>query len=105
MWDRHAADQFHHEERPAGIGRTGVEHPRNVGVFHQREDVAFGFEAGDYFLRVHAERDHLERHAAADGLLLLGHEDHATPAFAEFLKEFVATDRAADGGINRARRF
>jgi hypothetical protein len=41
-------------------------------MVHQRERLPFGFETRDDGLRIHAELDHFERDAAADGFLLLG---------------------------------
>ena len=35
----------------------------------------------------------LTRHAAADGLFLLGHEHHAESAFADLLQQLVRADR------------
>ena len=46
-------------------------------------------------LRVHAELDDLERHAAAHRLLLLGHVNHAAAAFADLLQQLVAADPVA----------
>ena len=37
----------------------------------------------------------LRRHLAADGLLLLGHEDHAEAAFADLLQQLVRADQGA----------
>ena len=51
-----------------------------------------GLEARDDLLGVHAQLNDLERHAAADRLFLFGHPDAAHAAFADLLKEFVATD-------------
>ena len=46
-------------------------------------------------LGVHAQLDDLERHAAADRLLLFGHIDDAAAAFADLLQQFVAADSVA----------
>jgi len=51
---------------------------------------------------VHAELDDLQCDAAANGLFLLGHVDHATAAFADLLKQLVAADTVA--GFRRARQ-
>ena len=47
LGDRHAFDQFHHEVRPAGVGRAGVEHLGDVRMVHQRQRLPLGLEAGD----------------------------------------------------------
>jgi len=64
-------------------------------MVHQRQRLAFGFEAGDDLFGVHAQLDDLEGDAAADRLLLLGHIDDTAAAFADLLKEFVAADTVA----------
>ena len=75
-------------------------------MVHQRQGLPLSFEAGDDLFGVHAQLDHLERDSAADGLGLLGHIDHPAAAFADLLKEFVATnavagffDDGADSGL------
>ena len=81
--DRHALDQLHHEVRPAGVGRAGVEDLGDVGMVHQRQRLPLGLEAGDHLLRVHARLDDLERDLALDRRRLLGHEDGAVAPFAD----------------------
>ena len=39
--DLYAADQFHYEIRPAGVGGPAVEHFGYVGVVHQRQGLSF----------------------------------------------------------------
>ena len=78
-----AAHQFHHEIRPAGFRRAGVEDLGDVGMIHHGQGLALGFEAGDDLPGVHAQLDHFERDAAADGFGLFGDIDHAAAAFAE----------------------
>ena len=68
-------------------------------------------------LRVHAELDDLERHAAAHRLLLLRHVNDAAAAFADLLEQLVAADAVAGlfarvaakrwfaAGKNGGRRF
>ncbi len=92
LGDRHAADQFHDEVRTACFGRAGVEDLGDVGMIHHGQRLAFRLEAGDDLFGVHAQLDDLERHAAADGLLLLGHVNGAATAFADFLQQLVAID-------------
>ena len=100
--DAHAAHELHHEERPSGGGGAGVEHARDVRVIHHRQRLPLGLEAGDDALRVHAQLDDLERDAAPDGFLLLGHVNHAAATLADHLKQFVTADAIArtfrDGG-------
>ncbi len=68
----------------------------------RRQRLALGLESRDDALGVHAQLDNFERHAAADGFLLLGHIDHATAAFADLLKQFVTANLIASllGGRN-----
>ena len=87
--DRLAANEFHHEIRPAGVGRSGFENACDVLMIHHRERLAFGLEPRHDLIRVHAGLDDLERDLAADGLLLLGHEDDAHAAFADVLNQFI----------------
>ena len=61
-------------------------------MIHERDRLPLGLETGDDVPRVHAELDNLERHAAADRLLLLGHVNDAATTLANFLQEFVALD-------------
>ena len=56
---------------------------------------ALGFETADHASRVHTEFDYLEGDATANGLLLLGHVNHAATAFAKLLEKFVAADFVA----------
>ncbi len=93
--DRHARDQLHDEVRSAGLGGTGVEDLGDVGVVHQGQGLPLGLEAGDDLPRVHAELDDLQRHLAADRLLLLGHVDDAEASLADSFQQFVAADRLA----------
>jgi hypothetical protein len=64
-------------------------------MVHERQRLALGLEPGDDLPRVHAELDNLERHPAADRFLLLGHVNDAAAAFANLLKQFVASDSVA----------
>ena len=65
-------------------------------MVHHRQRLPLGLEAGDDLLGVHAQLDDLERDAAPDRLLLLGHIDHAAAAFADFLEQLVAADDRAE---------
>ena len=73
--DGDALDQLHHEIGPTRFGRSGIEHAGDVGVVHKRQGLPLGLEAGDHLFAVHAGLDNLERHAAADRLMLLGQID------------------------------
>ena len=93
--DLDAAHQFHDEVRPARFGRAGIEHLGDVRMIHHRQRLPLGLEARDDLLRVHAELDDLERHAAPHRLLLLGHVDDAAAAFADLLEQLVAANPVA----------
>ena len=62
---------FHDEVGPSVRVGTGVEDPGDVGVIHQRERLALGFEPGDYLPAVHARLDNLQRHVPPNRLELL----------------------------------
>ena len=93
--DLDAPHQFHDEVGPAGLRGPGIQHLGDVGMVHQRQGLALGFEPGDDLLGVHAQLDDLEGDPAADGLLLLGHIDHPAAAFADLLEQFVVADAVA----------
>ena len=90
-----ALDQFHDEVRPAAVSSASIEHLGNVGMVHEREGLPLRFEPGNDTFGVHAKLDDLERHAAANRFLLLGHIDHTAPAFTDSLKQFVTADFVA----------
>ena len=98
-----AAHQFHDEVGPAGFGRAGVEHLGDVRMVHHGQRLPLGFEAGDDLLGVHAQLDDLERDAAADRFLLLGHVDNPATAFADLLQQLIAADLIADFFFRRKR--
>ena len=87
--------ELHHEVRPSGFGGAGVEHPGDVLVGHHRQRLPLGLEAGDDLTGVEPRLDQLERDPAADGELLLGHEDGAEPALADALEQLVTPDQIA----------
>jgi hypothetical protein len=64
-------------------------------VIHDRQGLTLGLEAGYDLARVHAGLDDFERDAAADGLVLLGHEDDAHATFADLLEQLIGADLGA----------
>ena len=100
--DRIAAHVLHHEVRTAIIGDPAVVYARDARVLHQRERLALGLEPDDDLRTVHPPLDHLQRHAAAHRLLLLGEVDRAHPAFAENVEDAVGAD--ALGSLGRRWR-
>jgi len=71
-------------------------------VVHHRQGLAFGLEAGNDLVAVHAGLDDLERDLAADRLELLGHIDHAHAPLADLLEQLVRANDCA--GLFRERR-
>ena len=105
LGERDALDQLHDEERPAVVGRAGVEDPGDVGVVHQGQGLPLRLEPGQDGPRVHARLDQLERHLPLDRLRLLGEVDGAHAPFADLLAELVpAGDDAADERIRWGAR-
>ena len=97
--DRIAPNQFHHEIGAAFGRGSGVEHLRDVRVFHDREGLAFGLESGDHLCAVHARLEHFQGDAAADGVRLLGEEDGAEAALADLFEQAEWSDRSPDDGM------
>src|SRR5207249_9399131 len=64
-------------------------------MVHECQRLPLGLETGDNGLGIHAQLDDLERDTASNGFFLLGHVNHATTAFTDLLKEFVAADAVA----------
>ena len=64
-------------------------------MVHHGQRLPLGLEAGDDLPAVHAGLDDLERDAAADRLVLLGHVDDAHAPFADLLEELVRPDAVA----------
>src|SRR6185437_1556467 len=59
------------------------------------ERLTLGSKPGNDVSCIHSELDDLERDAAADRLLLLGHIDHAATTLADLLKQFVTAHLVA----------
>jgi len=89
--DGNATDEFHDEVRPAGVGRPGIQHPRNVRMIHERERLPLGRERA-ITRGCHARLDDFERDLALHWFLLLGDEHEAEAAFADLLLELVWPD-------------
>ena len=89
------AHELHDEEGPARVGGAGVEDLRNVGVVHHGQRLPLRLEPGDHLLGIHAELNDLEGNVTPDVLLLLGHPDHTSAAFADLLQELVSPDARA----------
>ena len=64
-------------------------------MVHQRQSLPFGLETGDHVAAVHARFDDLERHLAADRLLLFGNKHQSHTPFANLLHQLVRTDGRA----------
>ena len=94
LGDGQAGDVLH-DEVGAAFGRgAGIEHLGDVGMFHERQRLAFGLEAGDDGTGVHAGLDQLDRHDAVKGRGLLGAPDFSHAPDADPLHQPVR----ADGG-------
>jgi hypothetical protein len=64
-------------------------------MIHECQRLPLGFEAGHDLPGVHARLDNLQGNSAPDGLLLLGHEDHAEATFSDLLDQLIRTDLGA----------
>jgi hypothetical protein len=64
-------------------------------MVNHRQRLPLGLKAGDDLPSVHAGLDDLQRHAAADRLGLLGHENDAKAPFSDLLEELVRPDLRA----------
>lgn len=101
--DAQAGDQLHDEEGPAGGGGAGVEDAGDVRVVHEGQRLALGLESSDDGPAVHAGFEDFESDAAADGGELLGQEDDADAALADFFEQLVGADAVA-GFFDRGER-
>ena len=64
-------------------------------MVHESQGLALGLEAGNHRARIHARLEHLQGHGAAEGLLLLGQEDHAKAPFADLFAQLVRANLRA----------
>ena len=80
----------HDEVRPARVAHSRVEYLGHVGVIHHGQGLAFGFEASEDLLRIHAELYHLQRDAPADRLGLLGQIHAGETVFTENVPDGVS---------------
>src|SRR6185369_8448986 len=76
----------------------------DVWMVHHGQRLPLGFETRDDAFGVHSQLDDLERHPPAHRLFLFGHVNHATTAFADLLKNFVAADFVAGLFARRNRQ-
>ena len=94
--DRHAADQLHHEVRPARLASRPASSTRAMfGWSISASACRSASKRAMTCAGVHARLDDLQRHLAADRLVLLGHEDHAHAPFADLLQQLVRADLRA----------
>src|SRR6476620_10942320 len=91
-----AFDQFHYEVGPTCLGSAAVDNPGNAGMVHHRQGLTFGLKACADLAGVHAWLDNLHGHAAADWLLLFGHEHNRKPPLADLLQQLIAPNRRSD---------
>ena len=99
--ERHALDEFHDEERPAALGRAGVQEPGDVRVIHERDGLPFRLEARQNGLRLPAlDADQLDRHAPLDRFRLVGHPDRAHASFADLLQQLVSAGNDGPGDLH-----
>jgi len=94
--DRLALDDFHHEVRTPGVGRTRIEHLGDVRVVHHRQSLPLSLEAGDNLLRVHPRLDDLQGHTASHRAFLFRQVDNAEPSFAKSAQELIRSDTRTD---------
>ena len=67
----------------------------DIRMVQEGQGLAFGLDAGDDRLGIHARLDDLQGDLAFDGVFLLGQVDDAHTPFAEHANELVATDPGA----------
>ncbi len=94
--DRNPSDQLHDEVGPPRLCGATIDDPSDVRMIHQGQGVPLSVEPLDDLLGVHAGFDDLQRHLAANRLLLHGPVNHTHPAFTDLIVELVGTDVGAD---------
>ena len=75
-------DQLHHEIGPAGAGGSSIEDPGNARMFHDRQGLPLGLEAGDHLLVSMPGLMTLSATLRRTGFLL-GQEDDAHASFTD----------------------
>ncbi len=86
---RLAFDEVHREERTSIAGDAGVEDARHAGMIHPGQHLALGIEPAQELSSVHTRLDHFERHEAPHWRELLGAEDDAEAALAEWIDHSI----------------
>ena len=87
--DRASSDELHHEVGSPSLGLTRIEHPGDVGVFHQRQGLTFGLKATNDLAGVHPRLEDFQRDHPLDGLDLLRPVDQAEAALAQFVDDAI----------------
>ncbi len=76
----------------------------NVRVIHHGQGLAFGLEAGDDLLRIHARLDDLQGDLATHGSGLFGNVNDAHAPLADLLHQLVGADHRA-GALGERRQI
>ena len=96
--DRVPLDILHDEVGPAFGCRAGLEDAGDAWMTHHCKRLAFGFEACDDLVRIHARLDDLEGYTPLDRAGLLCEVDDAEAAFADDRENLEWSDGVADLG-------
>jgi hypothetical protein len=94
--DFNAEHQLHDKKRTPAGGHSGIKDFGDIGMIHERERLALGFEPGYHLRRVHAQFDHLKRHPSLEGVLLFRHEHDSATAFPDLFEYFVTFRRVTE---------
>src|SRR4051812_26033090 len=81
--DFDTSNEFHHEVGPARIGRSCVEHFRDVRITKERDRFSRGSKSGEDTFGLQAGFDNLESTPPTNRMFLLRHENDAAAAFAD----------------------
>ncbi|MFO1486586.1 MAG: hypothetical protein U1F71_24705 [Verrucomicrobiaceae bacterium] len=73
-------------------------------MIHQGERLSLRFEAGDDLVRIHAQLDDLQCHAAAHRLTLFRLPHHAESSFAQALQQAVTANGFSLGFLMRQQQ-